>query len=77
MHGRLGEDVFLMRAAQQPAVPLRTGQRWLARYRTNWLAGLLWCRRSDRGHTRWLPMAVEVLIEGLALQTPRSSVASL
>ncbi len=73
----LEEGVPLTRAAQQAGVPLRTAQRWLARYRTNGLAGLLGGPRRDLGHTRGLPPELERLIEGLALQKPPPSIASV
>ena len=57
-------------------VPLRTAQRWLARYRADGLAGLARPQRSDRGVRRTRPELV-ALIEGLALRRPRPSVATI
>lgn len=57
-------------------VPLRTAQRWLARYRQDGLAGLARMPRSDAGDRRVHPRIVE-LIEGLALQRPRLSAADI
>jgi putative transposase len=43
------DDVPLAVAARDAGVPLRTAQRWLARYRSSGLAGLVRTSRSDRG----------------------------
>jgi putative transposase len=53
----------------------RTLQRWLYRYHTEGLAGLGRKRRTDRGKHRRLPPELHQLIEGLALQSPRLTVA--
>ena len=46
----LDEDVPLARAARQAGVPIRTAERWLARYRQRGLAGLARPVRSDAEH---------------------------
>lgn len=63
-------------SAAAAGVPLRTAQRWLARYRADGLAGLARRPRGDRGARR-LPGELVGLIEGLALRPPRLSVASV
>jgi putative transposase len=57
-------------------VPLRTLQRWLARYRNSGLAGLGRRPRSDRGQ-RALPEQLVTVIEGMALRRPPPSAATI
>ena len=66
----------LTRAAADGGVPVRTAQRWLARYRADGLAGLARQGRSDRGRRRF-PDELVALIEGLALRRPRPTVATV
>jgi len=56
-------------------MPLRTLERWLARYRRYGLAGLSRRGRRDRGHARRLRPELKAVIEGLALRTPPPTVA--
>ena len=63
-------------AARDAGVPLRSVQRWLARYRATGVAGLVRAPRSETGH-RQLPAARVDMIEGLALRQPRPSVAAM
>ncbi len=70
------DGVALARAAAAAGVPLRTAQRWLARYRTDGLVGLARAPRADRGLRRTHPELV-ALVEGLALVEPRLSVATI
>ena len=63
-------------AARSAGVPLRSAQRWMARYRRDGLVGLARSPRSDRGRRR-LPDELVALIEGLALARPRPSVATI
>jgi putative transposase len=72
----LEEGVPLTRAAREAGVPLRTTQRWLARYRRDGLAGLARPVRGDAGAHRASPELV-TLIEGLGLRRPRSSAAAI
>ncbi|WP_156295502.1 Mu transposase C-terminal domain-containing protein [Methylobacterium aquaticum] len=72
----LENDVPLIHAAAQADVPLRTAQRWLARYRHDGLVGLARAGRRDAGHSR-LPADLVTLIEGMALRRPRSSAAAI
>jgi putative transposase len=72
----LHEGVPLAEAARDAGVPLRSAQRWLTRYRSTGLVGLIRARRSDAGN-RKLPAAVVELIEGMALRKPRPSVAAI
>jgi putative transposase len=72
----LNDGVPLPEAARDAGVPLRSVQRWLARYRATGLAGLVRAKRSDTGH-RKLPAALVDVIEGMALRKPRPSVAAI
>jgi putative transposase len=72
----LEDGVALTRAAGEAAVPLRTAQRWLARYRAGGLAALVRQPRADRG-TRHFPRELVALVEGLVLQRPRPSLATV
>jgi putative transposase len=72
----LNDGVPLPEAARDAGVPLRSVQRWLARYRATGLAGLVRGKRSDTGH-RKLPAELVDVIEGMALRKPRPSVAAI
>lgn len=72
----LEENVSLAATAKHADVPLRTAQRWLARYRTDGLAGLARVPRSDSGHRRLMSELAQ-LIEGMALHKPRLSIAAI
>ena len=51
----LEDDVELRQLAQQHQLALRTLRRWVQRYTTEGLAGLVRQRRTDRGGHRRLP----------------------
>ena len=68
------DNVPLTRAARQAGVPLRTAQRWLARYRAHGLIGLAPAARNDAGIRHVEPESVS-LIQALALRRPAPSVA--
>jgi putative transposase len=70
------DGVLLAVAAREAGVPLRTVQRWLARYRADGLVGLARTVRTDRGQRR-VPAELVRLVEGLALCRPRPSVATI
>ncbi|CAN5800543.1 Mu transposase C-terminal domain-containing protein [soil metagenome] len=72
----LNDGVSLSQTAREVGVPLRSAQRWLARYRADGWAGLTRVARSDRGR-RKLPAEWVEVIEGLALCKPPPSVASI
>jgi putative transposase len=72
----LNEGVLLSEAARDAGVPLRSVQRWLARYRAAGLVGLVRTKRSDMGN-RKLPADLVALIEGMALRKPRPSIAAM
>jgi len=66
----LEDGVPLTRVAKEAALPLRTAQRWVSRYRRFGLAGLTRPGRADRGKRRRIPEELRHLAEGLALQKP-------
>ena len=68
--------VTLSEAARDAAVPIRTAQRWLSRYRIAGIAGLARSIRTDAGHIK-LAIDIVKLIEGLALRKPRLSIAAI
>jgi putative transposase len=70
------DGVSLAVAAREAGVPLRTAQRWLARYRADGLVGLARAARVDRGRRR-VPAELIRLVEGLALYRPRPAVATI
>ena len=72
----IDEGIPLSEAARDAGVPLRSVQRWLARYRASGLVGLARMKRSDTGK-RKLPAELVDLIEGMALRKPRPSVATI
>ena len=72
----LEDDVPLTRAAGEAGVPIRTAQRWLARYRHGGLVGLARPTRRDAGAHR-SPADLVALVEGIALKRPRSSAAAI
>jgi putative transposase len=72
----LHEGIPVSAVACTAGVPLRSGQRWLARYRAAGLGGLARAPRSDTGQ-RKLPAALVQVIEGMALRTPRPSIAAM
>jgi len=64
----LEDGVPLTRVASGAGVPLRTAQRWLARYRQDGLAGLARPVRRDAGGRR-SPADLVALIEGMGLKS--------
>ena len=72
----LEAGVPLTRAAAHAGVPVRTAERWLARYRACGLAGLARPARRDAGVRRTRPELV-ALIEGMALSPPQMSTAGI
>jgi putative transposase len=73
----LEEGVTQAQVARNQNLPPSTVQRWVKNYREKGLAGLANASRSDKGKSRNLPDQAVQLIEGLALQTPPRSAASI
>lgn len=67
----------LTRVAAAHELCVRTLKRWVQRYRSYGLAGLIRVARKDRGHRRSITPELQKIIEGLALQTPRRSIANI
>lgn len=70
------DGVALTAIANHQGQALRTLQRWVQRYQQHGLVGLVRHARSDRAQHR-LPEALKHLIEGLALQKPPPSIATI
>jgi putative transposase len=73
----LEEGVPLTTLACTSQKSASTLQRWARNYREEGLGGLAPQRRSDGGKSRGLPKDEVLLIEGLALQTPRRPLTSI
>jgi putative transposase len=74
----LEEGVSQAQVARTHQMAPSTVQLWIKRYREKGLAGLANnVARSDKGKSRRLPTEALRLIEGLALQTPPRSAASI
>lgn len=73
----LEDGVALVALAQQQAIPVRTVRRWVQRYRTSGLPGLGRAARADKGVSRVLSAPLAALIDALACDTPRRSVAAI
>ena len=73
----LEDGVPLRRVAIDADIPFRTAQRWVANYKKSGLAGLCRSGRKDNGTHRGINDEVKQLIEGLALQKPAMSIATI
>jgi putative transposase len=74
----LEDGVSQAQVARTHKIAPSTVQRWVKRYREKGLAGLADAKtRSDKGKSRRLPPEAITLIEGLALQTPKRSMAAI
>src|SRR5450755_4730764 len=73
----LEKHISQAQVARTHQLPPSTVQLWIKRYREKGLAGLANATRSDKGKSRRLPEQAITLVEGLALQTPSRSAASI
>ncbi len=73
----LEDTVPLSRVVKDAGIPLRTAQRWVANYKKLGWAGLCRSKRKDSGTHRVVNLEVQKLIEGLALQKPAMSIATI
>jgi putative transposase len=74
----LEDGVTQAQVARSHQIAPSTVQQWIKRYREKGLCGLANnVARSDKGKSRRLPTEAIQLIEGLALQTPPRSAASI
>lgn len=72
----LEDGVTLTLIAREHGILLRTARRWVQRYRTDGLSGLARKERSDKDRRKLSP-ALQQVIEGLALNKRRLSVATI
>jgi transposase InsO family protein len=72
----LEDGATLAAAARHSGAPLRTAERWLARYRRDGLVGLARPTQRDAG-VRRLSTELVALIEGLGLMKPPTSAACI
>jgi transposase-like protein len=77
IHPALEKHVSQAQVARTHQLLPSTVQLWIKRYREKGLAGLANAARSDKGKSRSLPEQAITLVEGLALQTPLRSAASI
>lgn len=74
----LEDGITAAQVARTQNIPASTVRRWMKQYRDKGLAGLADVKaRSDKGKTRRLPADAITLVEGLALQSPRRSMAAI
>lgn len=73
----LEDGVSLRIAIAEADIPLRTAQRWVANYKKLGLAGLCRSKRKDSGTHKVVSAEVKKLIEGLALQKPAMTKATI
>jgi putative transposase len=73
----LEEGVPLTRIAGEYQIPIRTLRRWVQRYRADGLAGLVRPTRKDKYQRRAVTTQVQQFIEGLALEKPRRTLATI
>jgi putative transposase len=73
----LEKEISQAQVARTHELAPSTVQLWIKQYREKGLAGLAHARRSDKGASRRLPEQAIRLVEGLALQTPPRSAASI
>jgi putative transposase len=73
----LENGVPLTHIAAEHQLAVRTLRRWVQQYRAHGLAGLMRAARKDQGQRRSLTPQLQHVIEGLALQKPRRTVANI
>ena len=73
----LEDGVPLTHIATQYQIQIRTLRRWVAQYRSFGLVGLVRRPRNDQGQRRAVPPGLQQVIEGLALQKPRRTLATI
>jgi putative transposase len=73
----LEEGLSLSNISISQNIPLRTLQRWCKNYRVQGLAGLEHQQRSDKNKYRNISQKLLHFIEGIALKTPKLSVAAV
>jgi putative transposase len=69
--------VHLTEIALNHQLSVRTLRRWIQQYRLEGLAGLSKATRKDHGQRRSVTPELQHIIEGLALQKPRRTIANI
>jgi putative transposase len=77
IHPFLQDGVPLTTIASSHQLSVRTLRRFVQQYRTHGLAGLIRASRKDQGQRRSVTTLLQPVIEGLALQTPRRTIANI
>jgi putative transposase len=73
----LEDGVPLTHIAAEHQLAVRTLRRWVQQYRAYGLIGLSTAPRKDQGHRRSVTPELQHVIEGLALQKPRRTMANI
>ncbi len=73
----LEDSVPLTQIAVEHQMPIRTLRRWVQRYRADGLVGLARPTRKDKDQRRVVTAQIQQLIEGLALEKPRRTLATI
>ncbi|BAZ19466.1 integrase catalytic subunit (plasmid) [Kalymmatonema gypsitolerans NIES-4073] len=73
----LEEGVPLTEVATTHHISVSTLKQWALKYRKHGLAGLTRSPRTDRGKRRCITKEITELIEGLALQKPKKTIAAI
>src|SRR2546429_4120171 len=73
----LEDGVPLTHIAVEYQLSIRTLRRWVHQYRSLGLAGLVRSPRKDQGQRRSVSPHLQQVIEGLALQKPRRTIATI
>ncbi len=71
------DGVPLTRIASKHQLSVRTLQRFVQQYRAGGLSGLIRTARKDQGQRRSVAPELQRIIEGLALQQPRRTIANI
>jgi putative transposase len=73
----LHDGIPLTTLASSNQLSVRTLKRWVKQYSMHGLAGLMRAARKDQGRVRSVTTLLRQVIEALALQTPRRTVANI
>lgn len=73
----LTQGIPVARLAHDEDIPVRTMWRWVNKFQRSGLSGLARKPRVDCGFRRRVPRAMQSLIEGLLLEKPAPSIASV
>src|SRR2546421_9789372 len=73
----LEDGVPLTQVAREYQISIRTLRRWVQRYRSDGLIGLARPMRKDKDQRRAVTAQIQQFIEGLALEKPRRTIATI